>query len=102
MLISEKSAASPSKRKQRKQKRESKSQSANGLVPFDKYVYKTIVALYIAKTTLLLVKLKCSDGMLAGSLKRLKDAKWIVFVPSFDGYMTSAAYKRRISDAGDE
>ncbi len=74
---------------------------SNGIkvTSYDRYIFGIIKRNYlISEKRLLQLYPSFQLGILKGSLSRLKQAQWIVLVPSLDGYMTRRDYYARISD----
>ena len=69
------------------------------LAKFDRYIWGIVKRHYIVSETQILRRYPSfNPGVLKGALYRLKDAGWLVLVPSLGGYMTMKDYKERISD----
>lgn len=69
---------------------------------FDRYIYSVVARNYLlSDMQIARAYPKLSSGMVKGAFKRLKDAGWIVYVPSLCGHMTTRSYKDRIEDGTD-
>jgi hypothetical protein len=66
---------------------------------FDRYIYSVVARNYLlSDLNIARAYPKLAPGMIKGAFKRLKDAGWIVYVPSLCGHMTTRNYKDRIDD----
>jgi hypothetical protein len=66
---------------------------------FDRYIYSVVARNYLlSDAQLARAYPKLNPGAIKGAFKRLKEAGWIVYVPSMCGHMTTSNYKDRIDD----